>query len=729
MKQPSDHVENKARQREEHGASQDDEDHGSKYVEQEQWKELIAVEESKELNEWYQEPNEFSELAPGYQRRDNETTDPFHDGFSPFPDIMDDIQPLPDMVPPSLHSGGSGTREVEPGAYALGGGIRPAFYRPRTTSVSNTAAADLIAPGIELVPIDTDTDTAPNAALEEGLVRAQPVEEDVEWGDLPEAEPMTERAKKLWKKKICLSLTVEMMVGIIMILTTTLAVAFRSSDHDELQQATGIVNIPTTLTTTTTSLEATKHPATSTMDARIVALNLPDYTVEAMQDHGSPQHKAYEWILANWTNIETYPSWRLKQRFALATLFYSTRGQHWVNHHGWLDWETHECHWEQSLIYSKDDAVPCDNSGHMQSLRFFNTQLVGTIPPELSLLSSSLERLDLQGNLQLTGQLPTEIGLLRKLSTLCILQTDFSGSLPTELGLLERLEYLGLGSKSTTGNVPSELGQLGKLTDLSFLGMALITGTLPTEIYKLQFLWVFLVDDCPGMDSSSILAAIITSEMARLKTLVLKNNGYRAGALSMPFFPADIGRLSELRVLYLNGCQLHNAIPSEIGSGTRKLTSLYLNENHLSQQLPSELFMLTDLKYLSLFSNQLTGKISPKLFENLRKLERFIINNNQFSGSLATEIGLLSNLKELDLQSTALSGTLPSELLALPNLNGLSVANTSLSGRIPDGLCSALYRNEFECHDAHGCYPKKAKTDAWAKSMETTKLVETTDTH
>ncbi|CAB9528538.1 LRR receptor-like serine threonine-protein kinase [Seminavis robusta] len=646
---------------------------------------------------------------------------PGRDQFFQYPGIMDDIQPLPDVAPPSLHRGGRRTREVEPGAYALGGGIRPAFYHPRMPSVAMTN--NEVANDSE--PTSFSSSLGQSCSAEnETLVHAQPINDDSERGELPTAKPMSERAKIVWKKKIFLSLTVEMLVGIMVIIGIALVVSFRNNrltqKVPQLKQQNGAIYMHTD------GHGATQAPTTF-MDGILKGLNLPDYTLEAMQDHRCPQYKAYQWFLENQQSLGTYPKWRLKQRFALATFFFATRGEHWVNHHSWLDWETHECYWEQQFTLKEDfSSFQCDDSGHIQSLSFLRNKLAGTIPKEMSLLSATLTRLNLLGNMELNGQIPSEIGLLTKLTVLLTFMTklsggipteiglltnlrvwdskmtDLSGSIPTEMGLLRDLKELELASKEITGQIPSELGLLSGLTRLSLFSMGL-SGTLPKELYQLPSMAFFWLGDCPGIDLGPIIPALAATQMLHLERVVLQGN---QGTGS---FPYNMGRLSSLISLSLNRFQLSNAIPSEIGELTQ-LTALDLQENLLSSSVPSELYLLFGLRFLVLNSNILTGHLPPQLFQSLRKLEVLHLHNTHFSGSLASEIGLLTNLKELELQSTSLSGELPSELLVLPNLTGISVANTSLYGSIPDGLCHLLHRNELECYGPHGCYPKKMTT-------------------
>ncbi|CAB9501566.1 Leucine Rich Repeat [Seminavis robusta] len=233
---------------------------------------------------------------------------------------------------------------------------------------------------------------------------------------LPSGVPFIARSRTTSKRKLLRDISLQIIFG--MLIVSSFLVVFVAvnriirSGESTSQSVTenGVVRVPVLPA-------ATQAPiSSSSIHGLLASLNLPDCTLEALQDHRSPQHKAYEWMLDNQLSIQSYPNWRLTQLFVLATFFFSTRGDSWVNHHGWLDWDVHECSWEQRSL--TPDYMRCDDSGHIRGLSFVGNKLDGTIPPELSLLSADLEVLELPGNMELKGQIPTEIGLLTKLTEL-----------------------------------------------------------------------------------------------------------------------------------------------------------------------------------------------------------------------------------------------------------------------------------------------------------------------
>jgi hypothetical protein len=64
---------------------------------------------------------------------------------------------------------------------------------------------------------------------------------------------------------------------------------------------------------------------------------------------------------------------------------------------------------------------------------------------------------------------------------------DLTGTLPTELGLLTGLEYVDLSFNQFTGTLPTELGNLSNLSEL-YLEYNEIRGTIPSSLGNLDLL-------------------------------------------------------------------------------------------------------------------------------------------------------------------------------------------------------------------------------------------------
>ncbi|CAB9528390.1 receptor-like protein kinase [Seminavis robusta] len=323
----------------------------------------------------------------------------------------------------------------------------------------------------------------------------------------------------------------------------------------------------------------------------------------------------------------------------------------------------------------------------------------GTIPPEISLLRESFESLILTRQLQLKGAIPTEVGMLTKLTELRLLTTNILGTIPTELGLLQSLGMLWITDCHLSGRIPSEVGILGSLSTL-VLSMPDLTGSVPSELFQLSGLECVLIDRCYGLNMEYVLQDAIW-KMQQLEDLTLRSR-ILGNKISIP---TEIGTMIELTSLRVVDWNLHSTIPNQVGK-LEKLVS-----NQISGTVPPALLELTNLVHLDLGYNQLEGTLSPDFFSQLTKLEVLVINGNHFSGSIPTEVGRLSSLWKLELQNTSVSGTLPTELLLLKGLASLVVTNTSLSGSIPESLWDKMYQKEIKCYGHPPCKSLSVKTN------------------
>ena len=130
------------------------------------------------------------------------------------------------------------------------------------------------------------------------------------------------------------------------------------------------------------------------------------------------------------------------------------------------------------------DHMPSLCDGTYSALHLVSTLngegLNGTLPVELFTQNDQLESLDASINL-VSGTIPTEIGLLSKLSSLSFSENMLTGPLPTEIGLLTKLTTLLLDRNSLAGPLPTEIGKLSSLATLQ-LNANLFTGAIPNEL-------------------------------------------------------------------------------------------------------------------------------------------------------------------------------------------------------------------------------------------------------
>ncbi|CAB9508487.1 Leucine Rich Repeat [Seminavis robusta] len=509
-------------------------------------------------------------------------------------------------------------------------------------------------------------------------VIAHPIDDDQQIDLLPNAVPLPTNQRSrayYWRQKLLCSLSAEVIVAFLAVSITVLIFVVTSSKKgstNQLPNQKGSIYIP-------------ENPveAAATAQTLLESLNLPHYTQEALTNSRSPQSKAYQWLVNN-INNQTFtqpdlPKWRLIQRFVMATFYYSTRGDYWVQRRGWLDWETNECSWEQIFLkrtFSPD--LSCNEMGEIKALVFWNANSMdGTLPPEISLLGKSLQSIEVNRQLQLKGTIPTEFGLLTKLTQLLLTITNIGGSFPTEFGQLQSLQVLHLVGTPIHGHIPSEIGRLRNLSTFA-VATADITGSVPE----------------------------VVSNAMHLRSLKLSSR--RSGTVMS--IPSEIGNLTELKRLDLADWNLHGTIPDQLGK-LEKLTSLALSGNSVSGTIPPALLGLKNLGHLYFRFNQLQGTLPPALFSKLSHLRFIFINDNMFSGNVPTEVGQLSDLRTLELQNTNISGILPTEILMLENLTSLVVTDTSLSGSIPEQLCDRMYQQEMKCFGHPQCKVLRMKTN------------------
>lgn len=102
--------------------------------------------------------------------------------------------------------------------------------------------------------------------------------------------------------------------------------------------------------------------------------------------------------------------------------------------------------------------------------------------PEVLTEATDLRWLDIDGS-SITGSLPS-IANLRKLEIVSIFSNDLTGTIPTDIGLLTHLTHFDVGRLRLDGTIPSEMGRLTKLTSLR-VQHNFLSGSVPNELGSL----------------------------------------------------------------------------------------------------------------------------------------------------------------------------------------------------------------------------------------------------
>jgi hypothetical protein len=237
-------------------------------------------------------------------------------------------------------------------------------------------------------------------------------------------------------------------------------------------------------------------------DVRQAVINVaPPSTSLALVDSSSPQSEALSWLEESFLQEQEsggIPSWRLQQRFALATFATTASNEHErglkKSTLGWMENEN-ECMWP---------GISCDGSGKIIAITIAKEDsdgsseaIGGSLPPEWAMLADSLQLIDLAG-IGLTGAIPSEFGQLYKLQTLRLAENNMSGSIPSELSGMVSLMELSLHSNQFTGDFPSEaISQLGSL-DFLTLHRTGITGDL-SPICERNRQFISLIITCSAL--------------------------------------------------------------------------------------------------------------------------------------------------------------------------------------------------------------------------------------
>ena len=304
----------------------------------------------------------------------------------------------------------------------------------------------------------------------------------------------------------------------------------------------------------------------------------------------------------------------VQDRAALVVLYNATDGANWRRSDNWLS-EAPLGEWY---------GVTTDSSGYVAEL-------------------------DLSSN-GLTGNLPTELGQLVRITGLYLSFNQLTGTIPSELGDLVSLRALSLWHNKLTGDIPRTLGNLGDLGNLD-LASNQLSGEIPQALGKLTNLWKL------SLHSNQLTGAI----------------------------PGELGNLTELDELNLFNNRLSGEIPPEL-SNLHKVRLLFLSDNQLTGSIPPGLGNLTRLWNLSLSGNLLSGELSPEL-GRLGNLRALYLEDNQFVGVIPPELGNLTDLRVLNLQNNRLAGEIPIELSGLLHLEKLLLgAGNQWSGCIPADL-------------------------------------------
>ncbi len=195
------------------------------------------------------------------------------------------------------------------------------------------------------------------------------------------------------------------------------------------------------------------------------------------------------------------------QAVALSRLYSETSGPSWSIKRNWgNDHFQYPCH---------SYGVLCDlQFESVVSLNLDRNNLDGTIPSQIGLLTK-LTDIGLRSN-KFRGIIPTEVGMLKDLGfSFLVHQNQISGSLPSEVGRLGNVQTVELGYNSLSKGIPTQIGKLVGLQSLLDLSTNAFTSTLPTELGRLHGLTgIFRA-------SSNTISGVLPTELGELSRVAL----------------------------------------------------------------------------------------------------------------------------------------------------------------------------------------------------------------
>jgi len=396
----------------------------------------------------------------------------------------------------------------------------------------------------------------------------------------------------------------------------------------------------------------------------------------ALDDPGSPQHKAVLFLASEDFDNSELSDEKLTERYALTVFYYATGGPTWRYKMNFLE-PTDACLWHSFFMNSKNDDITqegaiCDTDKRVRALEIPTNNLQGSLPNELQHLSNSMEQLNLRFNPGLTGEFPTGYQRLSNLWDIQLQYCSLTGQLPSYLGSQLPLRLLGVSNNLLTGTVPASI-----MSSTSLQILALDDNDLHADIA--DFTGLTKIKDLYLEDNkfTGELTDSLISSWPSIKELDLSNNKIKST------LPANLfTKMEFLKIMDLHGNQFYGPIP-DTALPEHKLVFLALHDNELTGTIPDSITGMTTLEHLDVSRNQLSSTISSSL-SNLKNLRYLFVGSNSYDAQeIPSFLMELSNLRELSIKQANLIGQIPASIGKLSMLQVLDLDQNDLTGEIP----------------------------------------------
>jgi len=367
---------------------------------------------------------------------------------------------------------------------------------------------------------------------------------------------------------------------------------------------------------------------------------------EVFADSSTPQYAALDWL----ANKDTGSSYsmaddvRILQRYVLATLFYSTRGDNWENKYNFLS-EEHECKWfetEKDWLLDMSPTthgIKCGDGGwfdfeesddeHIMEIRLESNNLDGQLPSEINALFL-LNGIYMNNN-KLRGKLDSDAFDIPNLREVELQQNDIFAEIPTELP--DSLEKLDMTSNRLVGQIPSKIWTLENLSYLSLGNNPDLTGSIGAEVDQTKLQVINLNDvDLSGSSLPESLSKL------SLQVFEVANCGL-VGSV-----PDIFVNSYSLQMANLSGNSLTGSIPVSLGGYMHpNLSTINFENNNMSGEIPWGLSKNFALTYLGLAGNNFTGQV-PWQFNSFLYLSTLTLHNNKLHGEVDTRLCFVKTL-------------------------------------------------------------------------------------
>jgi hypothetical protein len=263
---------------------------------------------------------------------------------------------------------------------------------------------------------------------------------------------------------------------------------------------------------------------------------LPPQTRALINVPGTCQNWSREWLRTG-KDIMEFQVERIRQRFAMALMYCEFNGDNWLESELWVS-DLHECDW-----YTMIGVDPCGRREQYQIIRNYGQQMRGTLPPEISMLSSLWE-ISLSDNL-IEGTIPSDFYKLSELDTLSLSFNLFKGTIPEFMWEYEDMNYMDLAYNFFTGTIPNTVHLTEPNLNVLFVENNDLAGTIPETFGDLN--WKRLHMD--GNQFNGPIPAGINSP--RMEELMLHNNQLTGGFPASAFandLPTGTSKLRQVTI-------------------------------------------------------------------------------------------------------------------------------------------------------------------------------------